>query len=87
MVWTFNRRPGFLRQFRRLDGAVQERINGALRELAGSENPTALGRYKPGMRVFAYNVGKYRIIFGVKPSQGVIDLIRVCDHKSAYGRD
>jgi len=56
-------------------------------ELSHSENPSDSGVYKPGMRVFAYGVGKYRIIFGIRYSEKIIDLMRVCGHKSACCRD
>lgn len=87
MTWDFYRRTKFLRQFKGLDETTKSRVGKALEDLANSENPSDLGTYKPGMRVFAYNVGKYRIIFGIRYSENIIDLMRVCDHKSAYGRD
>ena len=87
MTWDFYRQAKFLRQFKRLDERTKRRVGKALEDLANSENPSDLGTYKPGMRVFAYNVGKYRIIFGIRYSENIIDLMRVCDHKSAYGRD
>ena len=47
-----------------------------------------LGRYKQGMRVFSYEVGrKYRMIYNVNWDSRVIELFRVCGHKSVYGRD
>ncbi len=87
MMWNFYRRSEFLKQFRRLDLQTKKRINSALEELANSENPSDLGVYKPGMRVFAYKIGKYRMIFSIRYSEKIIDLMRVCDHKSAYGKD
>ena len=87
MTWDFYRRPKFLKQFNRLDKRTKTRVSKALEELANSENPSDLGTYKPSMRVFAYNVGKYRIIFGMRYSENIIDLMRVCDHKSTYGKD
>ena len=87
MTWNFYRKAKFLKQFKRLDLQTKKRINKALEELANSKNPTDLGIYKSGMRVFAYNVGKYRIIFSVKYSENMIELMRVCDHKSTYDKD
>lgn len=47
-----------------------------------------LGKYKQGMRVFAYEMGrKHRIIYSVNWSDGVVEFLRVCDHKSVYGKD
>ncbi|MEM3172089.1 MAG: hypothetical protein QXE82_00965 [Candidatus Nitrosotenuis sp.] len=40
------------------------------------------------MRVFAYEIGKtHRIIYSIRYRDGVIELLRVCDHKSVYGKD
>lgn len=53
-----------------------------------SDNPAELGRYKQNLRIFSYDLGKkYRIIYNVNWAIHVIELIRVCDHKSVYGRD
>lgn len=87
MTWDFYRKSQFLKQFKKLDSQTKKRVNSALEELANSENPTSLGIYKPDMRVFAYNVGKYRIIFSVRYSENIVDLHRVCDHKSVYSKD
>ena len=60
----------------------------ALAEIAASDNPSNLGTYKQDMRVFSYEIGrKYRIIYSVLYRDGIVDLIRVCDHKSSYGKD
>ena len=87
MTWDFYRKSQFLKQFKKLDSQTKKRVNSALEELANSENPTSLGIYKPDMRVFAYNVGKYRIIFSVRYSENIVDLYRVCDPKSVYSKD
>ena len=68
MTWDFYRRAKFLRQFKGLDARTKTHVGKALEELANSDNPSDLGTYKPSMRVFAYNVGKYRIIFGIRYS-------------------
>ena len=39
------------------------------------------------MKIFAYNVGKYRILYNIRYSENTIDLMRVCDHKSVYNKD
>ncbi len=46
-----------------------------------------LGRFKASMKAYAYYVGKYRIIFTIEYTENTIALHRVCDHKSAYGKD
>ena len=60
----------------------------AVREIASSVNPAILGTYKSDMRVFAYETGReYRVICSMQYRDGIVDLLRVCDHKSACGRE
>ena len=87
-VWAFAIESSFKKQYRRLDVGTRKKVDDAMHDLQRSENPALLGRYKQGMRVFSYDVGrKYRIIYNVNWDSNVIELLRVCDHKSAYGRD
>ncbi len=85
--WETKEETRFKKQYKHLDLRIKQRINQAITELAKSENPSELGVYKPDMRVFAYNVGKYRILYNVKYSENKIEFLRVCDHKSVYGKD
>jgi len=40
------------------------------------------------MKVFAYEFGRnYRLLYAVRFEDKVIELIRVGDHKLAYGKD
>lgn len=77
----------FLKRFKGLDLQTKKCANTALNALANSENPSDLGIYKSDMRVFAYDIGKYRMLFSIRYSENTIDLMRVCDHKSVYGKD
>ena len=65
----------------------QKRVNDALIELVNSQDPTVMGVYKKSMQVYSYELGNHdRIIYSFDPNKG-IELIRVCDHKSAYMKD
>jgi|APSaa5957512535_1039671.scaffolds.fasta_scaffold89219_4 mRNA-degrading endonuclease RelE of RelBE toxin-antitoxin system len=86
-MWDFYRRTQFLKQFKNLDSETKKRVIRALTVLSYSENPSDFGVYKQNMRVFAYNVGKYRILYSIRYAENIIDLIRVCDHKSVYTKD
>ena len=87
-VWTFEIKLSFKKQYSGLDARTRKKVDDAMCELQRSENPALLGRYKRGMRVFSYEVGrKYRVIYNVNWDSNVIELLRVCDHKSVYGRD
>ena len=86
--WIPDRRPAFSKQFRRLDGQLQKRAKQAMHELLASENPAHLGKYKISYRIFAYNLGKkYRIVYNINWNENTIEFIRICDHKSVYGKD
>ena len=87
-MWVFERKSRFKKQFKKLDPALQKKVEVALRELIISENPSRLGEYKKSMRVFAYNLDKSnRLLFDIDFENKTILLIRVGDHKSAYGSD
>lgn len=63
-------------------------IDESVSQLLGADNPSLLGKYKQSMKVFAYEIGrKYRIIYSVNWDDGVVEFLRVCDHKSVYGKD
>jgi mRNA-degrading endonuclease RelE of RelBE toxin-antitoxin system len=87
-MWRADKRPTFLKQYGRLGSARQQKVDSALRELVVAENPADLGEYKSSMKSFAYELSKGdRIIFDVDYSNNMIIFLRVCDHKSVYGRD
>jgi mRNA-degrading endonuclease RelE of RelBE toxin-antitoxin system len=87
-MWNLERRNKFLKQFSRLDKNTRKRVLEAISELATAENPALLGKYKPSLRIFSYEIGRtHRIIYNVRWNDSVIELLRVCDHKSAYGKD
>ena len=65
----------------------QKRVENALIDLENAENPAIKGDYKTNLRVWAYPIGDDRIIYTIDYQNGIIILLRVCDHKSAYGRD
>ena len=86
-VWTFAIESSFKKQYRGLDAATRKKVDNTMHDLQVSENPALRGRYKQGMCVFSYDVGrKYRIIYNVDWDSSVIEVLRVCDHKSAYGK-
>ena len=87
MTWNLSYGQKFNKQFKNLDPQIKQRILKSLSELIGSDNPAELGTYKADMKVFACNVGKYRIIYAVDYPNSKIILHRVCDHKSAYNKD
>jgi len=87
-MWRIEKRPQFAKQFKNLGSVRQQLVDTALRDLALSEDPAKKGEYKPSLRIWAYELNKSdRILYAVDYSQNVIILLRVCDHKSVYGKD
>ncbi|MDH3204318.1 MAG: hypothetical protein OEL81_06555 [Nitrosopumilus sp.] len=87
MSWPISIKNSFKKQYKRMGVTRQDRVNTALNELANSQDPTKLGTYKKSMQVYSYELGNHdRIIYSFDPKDG-IELIRVCDHKSAYMKD
>ena len=67
---------------------MQQSIDKVITDIVSSVNSADLGTYKQDMRIFAHEIGrKYRIIYLIGYKKGVVDLLRVCDHKSAYDKD
>lgn len=57
-------------------------------DLAYSENPSDLGDYKSNLRVWAFELNKDdRLIYTIDYREKIVHLLRVCDHKSVYGKD
>ena len=59
-----------------------------LSAISSSENPASLGTYKTNLRIFSYEIGRrYRIVYSIRYRENIVELLRVCDHKSVYGKD
>ncbi|MEX0657180.1 MAG: type II toxin-antitoxin system RelE family toxin [Nitrosopumilaceae archaeon] len=87
-MWKFEYSVTFVKQYRKLDHAIQNRVKTALAELSALDDPRLVGVFKQSMKVFAYEFGRdYRLLYAVRFEDKVIELIRVGDHKSAYGKD
>jgi hypothetical protein len=87
-MWQILRSKRFDRQYKNIGSIRQKITDKAILDLAYSENPSDLGDYKPTLRVWAYDLNKDdRIIYIIDYQEKIIHLLRVCDHKSAYGKD
>lgn len=87
-MWSFSRKGKFKTQYKKLPPDIQPKVDEALIELAQSENPRTLGKYKQSLGVWAYELNdNYRILYNVRDSENIIELFRVGDHKEVYGKD
>lgn len=78
-----------MRKFRS-DADVTKGYANALRDLAGSDDPSAAGVRKRGRlrHCYSYNVTKsHRVIYMVRWKERVIQIIDVDDHKNVFWRD
>jgi mRNA-degrading endonuclease RelE of RelBE toxin-antitoxin system len=83
-----DQRPQFKRQYKLLGSERQKRVDNAIRDLVVSVTPADCGDYKKSLKTYAYELSKGdRIIYDINYETKIITLLRVCDHKSAYGRD
>lgn len=86
--WIIVRDSRFVRQYKNVGGPRQTRVDLAIKDLASSDNPENMGRYKKSMNAHAYRISKSdRLIYSVDRSSREITLERIGDHKSAYGMD
>ena len=86
--WKVRRGSAFKRQYKNIGYVRQSKVDKVIVSLATSTNPASIGRYKKHAKVFTYNIDKGdRLIYTLDYFRNEIILIRVCDHKSAYGRD
>lgn len=72
------------------DTVNKHRVDNALADLSRSDDPRRLGIPKPTPdgQVYVYEIGhKYRLSYRVDMKNRTLELIRVCDHKTVYGRD
>ncbi len=88
-MWKIIFTKTFNRQYTKLDSEIQRRVNDAIKDLQFSEDPTKLGIPKKGelKNMYAYYLGKYRIIYDVYRNEISIILIYVGKHKDVYGTD
>lgn len=86
-MWAFDRKSNFKKQYKNLSQEKQNLVKKALKELAGSQDPTQFGKFKASMKVYAYEFGRSeRILYAVNFTDKIITLFRVGDHKDVYGK-
>ncbi len=85
--WTTRSEATFDGQFKRIGHERQLRVSAAIDVLTASVDPTVLGKYKNHAGAFAYEIGRSdRPLYRLDRPRNEIVLLRVCDHKSVYGR-
>lgn len=89
-LWSFDVTSTFDVGYASKDKKNQLRVDDALVTLSSSKQPQRLGDLKntPDGYVLVYEIGrKYRLSYRVEYISRTIQLVRVCDHKTVYGKD
>ena len=80
--------PDAVKDLRKLDRPVQQRLVGFLKErVAPLENPRELGEALAGAALgnyWKYRVGDWRIICDIQDKRIVVRVLRVGNHKEIY---
>ncbi|EQB65018.1 MAG: hypothetical protein AMDU2_EPLC00013G0010 [Thermoplasmatales archaeon E-plasma] len=91
--WTFDWSNTFKKLYKNKDNSVKPKVDEKLKELATSD-PFKFGKRKKGLKysnnAYAVKVDKSnRIVYEplIQDGQKIIRLLKVCDHKTVYGRD
>jgi addiction module RelE/StbE family toxin len=87
-LWDADLDNLFRRKYRRLDSHLQKRVDTAVAEIVGSEDPAKLGKQKRGhlRHFYAYYLGsQYRIIYYISYNTKRIIFVNVGSHKEVYG--
>lgn len=80
--------PAALKDLRKLDRAVQQRLVGFLRtRVATLEDPRSLGEALAGARLgsyWKYRVGDWRIICDIRDERIVVRVLRIGNRREVY---
>lgn len=88
MAWVVEFTEGALKDLRRLDRPVAERITRFLRDrIATEESPRRLGRKLEGSRLgefWKYRVGDWRLICRIDDGRVLVLVLRIGHRRSVY---
>lgn len=83
-MWGIERTPKFTRSYAKLSSDAQQRCNGVISELAGSDDPRLLGDRLVGEDAYKYRFGDYRLIYAVGIRVRLIELLNVGKRSRVY---
>lgn len=88
MAWQIEFDPDALKELKKLDRPVQQRLVAFLRDrLAPLDDPRSLGEALSGARLgnyWKYRVGDWRIICDIRDDRVVVRVLRLGNHREVY---
>ena len=88
MAWRIEFDPAAVKELRKLDRPVQQRLLGFLRlRVAPLEDPRTIGEALAGQRLGAfwkYRVGDWRLICDIQDERIVVRVLRLGHRREAY---
>jgi len=82
-MWNFQVSQSFLKDLKKLDEKLQERIKAKLKQISVVENPLILAKKLKGYKnIYRFRVGNFRIIFSL--DQNTITFEAVDHRKDIY---
>ncbi len=82
--WFVAREPAFVRQYKSMDSSGQAGVDAAIRDLATSDDPAGMGRYRKPIGAFSSEIGgSDGLFYSVDPDHHRISLARAGDREQA----
>ena len=77
--------PSAVRQYRRLQGSLRERIASAIDDLAVTPRPPGAAKLA-GRDDYRVRVGDYRVVYAIDDDERLIIVARIAHRREAYRR-
>ena len=82
--YTIEWKSSAVREIKRLEGQIVERVVGAVEALAGNPFPPGARKLRGSRRTYRIRVGDYRIVYEISQSRLAIQIVRVRHRKDVY---
>ena len=77
-------KPSAIRELKRLDRQVVQRIISSIEQLQNSPFPSGYRKMRSAEHSYRLRVGDYRVVYEVFHSRSLIQIVRVRHRKDAY---
>ncbi|MHB1680148.1 MAG: type II toxin-antitoxin system RelE family toxin [bacterium] len=88
MYWTIDWSNAFKKQYKKKNEFIRNKTDEILKKLAESVDPLSLGEKKKNLDFYAIDITySDRIAYSINSESKTIRLVKVCSHKTVYGKD